>query len=244
MAELQAELGRILASSHFSKAARSSRLLRYLVAPQDGQAPRLTNEYAIGLAVFARDAATYSTGDDPIVRVQVGRLRERLRSYYATQGAGSALRISIPLGGYAPRVERCALAAPALARLGLAAFACPPGDVAASWFATGLNEELRYRLHQQLGERLACVTQGGQHAENESGAAFGHVLEGSVRADGDAVRTSARLIDVARGCIVWSEQLDHAGDLSIARQQQLASLCCAAAHAHFQSAAQKVARPM
>jgi TolB-like protein len=229
----QAELQRILASPCFCKAQRSSRLLHYLVGQGSRGGLRLTNEYAIGLEVFGRDAATYNTGDDPIVRVQAGRLRDRLKAYYATDGRANPLRISIPLGGYTPRFEHFCVAEQSVARLAFEPFDCMQGDAAAIWFTAGLNEELRYRLSRQLGTRLASFPQQGQWRNEHLRNGISHVLEGSVRADSKTLRTCLRLLYVAKGGIVWIEQLDHEADWSIAHQEQLASLCCLAAQEYF-----------
>lgn len=227
--EVQAQLERILASVHFCKARCGSRLLRYLVGDTGDAALRLTNEYAIGLDVFGRDVATYSTGDDPIVRVQVGRLRDRLKAYYNAEGKADPLRISIPLGAYAPHFERVMAVTAMPPRLAFVPLTCSQGDAAGS-FSAGLNDELSHRLYRQLGDR---VRQCGQWRVEPSRDSVSHVLEGSVRADGITVRTSLRLLDVPGGSIVWSEQVDHGNDLSIARQEHLAGLCCRAVHEHF-----------
>ena len=76
-------------------------LLRYLVdATLAGDAERLKG-YAIGVDVFERGAA-FDPGTDPIVRVQAGRLRKLLDTYYRTAGQHDAVRITIPKGGSEP----------------------------------------------------------------------------------------------------------------------------------------------
>ncbi|MEC5218929.1 hypothetical protein RCH09_003904 [Actimicrobium sp. GrIS 1.19] len=104
-APVRAALAEILASAGFARAQRMQELLRFLVEKQMTGAVRETSEYAIGIEVFERDAATYSTCEDPIVRVQIGRLREKLRHYYATAGAQTTLRFAIPVGSYMPTIS-------------------------------------------------------------------------------------------------------------------------------------------
>lgn len=58
------------------------------------------NEYALGIEVFRRDARDYDTATDPVVRVQMGRLRERLAQHYATDSHCGRLQIVIPPGTY------------------------------------------------------------------------------------------------------------------------------------------------
>ncbi|MEO1748358.1 MAG: hypothetical protein AAFR27_07030, partial [Pseudomonadota bacterium] len=43
---------------------------------------------------------------DAVVRVQAGRLRDQLATYYDTEGSGNAIKISVPRGTYVPVYER------------------------------------------------------------------------------------------------------------------------------------------
>jgi len=105
-------LERILASETFGRSERARRLLRYLVErEQDGAADRLKG-FSIAVDVFGKDT-DFDSATDAVVRVQAKRLRELLRQYSATEGAGDPLRIVIPRGGYAPAYERNAAVPPA-----------------------------------------------------------------------------------------------------------------------------------
>ena len=42
---------------------------------------------------------------DPVVRVEAGRLRDKLREYYGTDGEGDSIRIDLPKGTYTPRIK-------------------------------------------------------------------------------------------------------------------------------------------
>ena len=104
-ADVRAELDRILASKGFSGAGRLSKLLRYAVDKTlTGETDQL-KEYSVGIEVFDRDDK-YDPRLDSIVRVEAGRLRSRLDEYYNQEGAGSAIRISLPRGGYTAQFER------------------------------------------------------------------------------------------------------------------------------------------
>lgn len=229
-AEVRRALAEMLSSELFHKAHRMSRLIRFLVERQlSGCA--VTSEYAIGIEVFDRDPATYHTGEDPIVRVQVGRLRERLRTYYATRGAGATLRIAIPVGSYMPAITRLAdhaaqVSAPRLlCVLPLQNFIQEAG---AAPFTQGLDEELSYQLFKRFGHRIVAPVFSGRRG---SGAGFR--LEGSVRASGEWIRASVRLIDNGAGCIAWSEQFDRRAPLSIGLQEDLARAICAGLAPHL-----------
>lgn len=82
--EVERVLAQLLASPLFAKSRRMGGLLRFLVEHDLQFSNIALTEHAIGIAVFRRDPAVYCTGDNPVVRVQVGRLRRKLASYYAT----------------------------------------------------------------------------------------------------------------------------------------------------------------
>ena len=51
--------------------------------------------------MLGRDA-TFDPQNDPVVRMEAGKLRRRLERYYLGAGRGDPVRIEIPKGGYAP----------------------------------------------------------------------------------------------------------------------------------------------
>jgi len=58
-------------------------------------------ERTIGAKLFSVRAG-YSTGDDPVVRVQAGEVRRRLEQYHHAGLNQSPVRIELPVGSYAP----------------------------------------------------------------------------------------------------------------------------------------------
>jgi TolB-like protein len=221
--ELQAELTRILSSPLFAKARRMGNLLQFLIQQSQTPGKQYINEYAIGIDVFGRDAATYNTGDDPIVRVQVGRLRDKLYTYYEGEGKNNPLKIHVPTGAYMPCIERRPRQSPR-PRLALQPLVCIGHDHRVASFTLGLTEELSHRLYCTYGKQLAVLMHGD--SGNLPHPVITLRLQGSVRQDGDKIRTAVRLHDVANACITWSDRFDHDNDLSIARQEQLAEACC------------------
>jgi len=95
------ELDKILASSFFRSAARSKQFLKYVIEHQLDGHPELLKERTIGTEVFLRPPG-YSTGDDPVVRVQAGEVRRRLESYYQATPDEPPVRIELPVGSYSP----------------------------------------------------------------------------------------------------------------------------------------------
>jgi len=88
----------------FSNARRLMAFLRYIVdAELAGTADRL-GQMSIAQDVFGR-RPDFDATIDSVVRVEAGRLRARLREYYATTGAADAVRITLPKGRYGPLIE-------------------------------------------------------------------------------------------------------------------------------------------
>jgi adenylate cyclase len=100
-AEVRRQLDRILADSAFSGATRRSRLLRYLVEQALEDHPEALKESVIAAEVFER-TPDYDPQIDSVVRVEIGRLRDRLAEYYVKAGPGEPVQIEIPRGGYRP----------------------------------------------------------------------------------------------------------------------------------------------
>lgn len=95
------EMENILKSNPFRTSSRSKQFLSYVVLKcLDGHIEEL-KERTIGAEVFKRNP-NYSTGDDPVVRVQAGEVRRRLEQYYHSAPAALPVHIEIPLGSYVP----------------------------------------------------------------------------------------------------------------------------------------------
>ena len=114
---IRSELDRLLDSDFLRRSPSHLRLLRYLVERRLANDDGALREMSIGIEVFHRNPSTYDTKSDPIVRVNVSRLRERLVKHYAMFEAPPQVRIDLPKGRYVPEfVELGArqLAAPRL----------------------------------------------------------------------------------------------------------------------------------
>jgi TolB-like protein len=99
--EILKQLSRMLGDDLFLRSERLSRFLRFIVEQAlEGRAHEL-NQYAVGLAVFDKPPS-FDPNIDPIVRVEAGRLRAKLREYYATSGQADSLRIGMARSGYRP----------------------------------------------------------------------------------------------------------------------------------------------
>ncbi len=101
---IREQLDRILKSGSFLQSRRRQRFLDFIVTEAlAGRGDRLKG-YNIGLEVFDRPE-TFDPAIDPIVRLEAGRLRDRLREYYETDGRSDPIRIDLPKGAYTPLIE-------------------------------------------------------------------------------------------------------------------------------------------
>src|ERR1019366_4284295 len=95
------ELDAILNSPIFQPSKRCQQFLSYVVHHRlEGNHERL-KERTIGVELFGRPVG-YSTGDDPVVRVQAGEVHRRLEQYYHAQTHRPAVRIELHTGSYVP----------------------------------------------------------------------------------------------------------------------------------------------
>jgi hypothetical protein len=95
------QLARILSSPAFADAERARRFLCFVVERKlegrDGE----IKESTIAVEVLGR-SSSFDSKSDPIVRVEAGRLRHRLGSYYEAEGGADPISISLPKGRYVP----------------------------------------------------------------------------------------------------------------------------------------------
>ena len=103
----------------------------------------------------------------------------------------------------------------------------PAGDQA--YFADGLAEEILHLLAQSPDLRVTARTSSFAFAPGEADVEtiagmlnVAHVLEGSVRRDGSALRVTAQLIDGGSGTHVWSNAYDREFASVLQLQQEIA----------------------
>jgi tetratricopeptide (TPR) repeat protein len=103
-AAIERQLERILASRGFARAERMKRFLRFVVEQSLLEDSTPINEYAVAVTVYDRPAL-FDPRLDPIVRVDAGRLRAKLREYYMDEGRQDDVVISMVKGSYSASVE-------------------------------------------------------------------------------------------------------------------------------------------
>ena len=225
--ETRQQVERIATSRVFSRSERMKRFLRFAVGQTLAGKQEELKEYTIALAVFDKPD-TFDARLDPIVRVEAGRLRSKLREYYDTVGRSDPVRIRFPKRSYVPEVRyrnpSRAAAAPAPtepARIQFRSVAVLPfSDLSAKndqdYFCDGITEEIVNALSRvpdlQVAARTSVMRFKDQPVDVRGLGIelnVGAVLEGSVRRSGSRVRIAAQLINVADGYNLWSDIYDR-----------------------------------
>ena len=138
-------------------------------------------------------------------------------------GAASALLLAVAAGGalhYAHRARSGAAADSVIVQPPRTIAVLPLADLspngANGYLADGLAQELSARLARIRGVRVAARTSAFAFKDRRADArtiaqtlGVRHILEGSVRRDGNHLRVTAQLIDAASGFDVWSQTYDR-----------------------------------
>lgn len=86
-------------SPHFAQASSLKRTLAYLCERPDDNGANLPKEYEIAVEALGRPGS-FDPKTDPIVRVNVAAIRQRLQAYFESEGREETLRLEIPKGNY------------------------------------------------------------------------------------------------------------------------------------------------
>lgn len=92
-------LQRVLESPHFAQAASLRRTLGYLCERSDDKGEAQPKEYEIAVQALGRHPS-FDPKTDPIVRVSIAAIRQRLHAYFDAEGRAESLRLEIPKGIY------------------------------------------------------------------------------------------------------------------------------------------------
>ena len=234
---VERQLHQVLKSPIFARSKELCRFLQFAVEQKLRNRSVRLKEYLIGVTVFAR-GESFNPGTDPIVRVQARRLRSKLSLYYETEGCEDSVVIELPSGSYVP-VFRPRSATPLQS--------LRPDDVPAERrrsvvvlpfvnvgpaenerFSDGLTDELIHVLSKATDLRVVARTsafhfKGKTDDIRSIGERLGvdALVEGTVRSDGNHLRVSAGLIDVADGAVLWSEVYEQSADEMFTVQERL-----------------------
>ncbi len=128
-----------------------------------------------------------------------------------------------------PPTQDGSTAEPAERSVAVLPFVNMSNDPEQEYFSDGMTEELLNVLAKIPGLKVAARTsvfafkgKGGDVREIGTKLGVSHLVEGSVRRDGDAIRVTAQLIRVDDGFHVWSETYDRKLENVFALQDDLA----------------------
>lgn len=227
---IREQLRRILASREFQATDRVRDFLRFIVEETlAGRSDRLKG-YTIATSVFGR-GDDFDAAQDPVVRIQAGRLRRALERYYLVAGGGDPIVIDVPKGRYVPRFDGCAARGrfageprasgsgpepPRGPSVAVLAFENVSGDPEQKLFTVGLAADLVTELsrYQDLTV-IPChrVSRDGSSLPElerlcrSIGARF--LLEGAFRCDAETAKVSVELVDAVTGRQVWARSFKH-----------------------------------
>jgi adenylate cyclase len=224
--QVEQQLERILASQDFRASDKLSAFLRFVVEETlAGRSDRIKG-YTVATEVFGRPA-DFDPAADPVVRIQAGRLRRRLDTYYHTIGADDSLVVEIPKGRYAAAFssrDSTAVAAPgAIAQtpnsarptIAVLPFVRIGSSNEAERLADGISEELtvgftRFMSLAVIARQSTLVyretTVSIESVSRDLGARF--IVTGSVRQLGDTIRVATQLTDAADSVQLWAETME------------------------------------
>jgi TolB-like protein len=100
--DVRAQLKRIMSSAEFNVPDRIRRFLLYVVNETLAGRSERIKAYTVAVEVFGRNV-NLDIQNDPVVRIEAGRLRRALERYYFLAGNADPIVIDIPKGGYVPR---------------------------------------------------------------------------------------------------------------------------------------------
>lgn len=255
---IRAQLDRILAHREFHATDKMRDFLRFVVEEKlAGRTLRLKG-YTIATQVFGR-GDDFDAAQDPVVRIQAGRLRRALERYYLVGGVRDPILIDIPKGRYIPyfsaqttppdrRRSRSSMddrkppgspTGPSVAVLPLVNLTDDPKQ---RFFTVGLVEDLATELsrfqdiaviscHQE--PKAGVLPADPVELGRTIGARF--ILQGTVRRDPETVKVAMQLIDTATGRQVWADAYSHPVDASrlVETQERIAQSVVAAIASEF-----------
>jgi TolB-like protein/Flp pilus assembly protein TadD len=226
MDDVRRHLLSILASDVFRRSPHASRLLTYLVdCAIAGSVPK---EYVIATDALGR-SPDFDPRTDPVVRVEVRRLRQKLLEYYAEAGRDSSLVLDLPKGGYGltwrdrPRPDEPL-------SIAVLPFENLTGDPSKEYFVDGLTEELTSELARAVELRVVARTSAFVFKNRPTDARdvgrrlnVSNLVEGSVRWSNGRIRATLQLVETESGFHRWAETHEVAEHDILGCQQELAA---------------------
>ena len=102
--EICQQVERILTSEEFHAPKRGRSFLAFVVNETLAGRSDFLKAFTIANVVFGREAS-FDPQNDPVVRIEAGRIRKALERYYLVAGQRDDVVITVPKGGYVPHFE-------------------------------------------------------------------------------------------------------------------------------------------
>ena len=99
------------AIERLGRSTRPGRLLEYLSSKYFSHQEAQLTEFDIAREVFGRSVEKFDPAADAVVRVEVHRLRKKLREIYEKDARSQGIQISLPAGTYVPKFTLIEIAA-------------------------------------------------------------------------------------------------------------------------------------
>ena len=178
---------------------------------------RIVSESTLTSRINAARKAVGDSGKDQAVIRTIARKGFRfVGDVHVHRGGAEASvdRLQPPdQAGKPPRHQLPALDRPAIAVL---PFVNISGEPAQEYFSEGISEDIitalsKLRWFYVIARNSSFIYRGKSvhHRQIGEELGVGYVVEGSVRKDGDQVRITAQLVDVATGSHLWAERYDR-----------------------------------
>jgi hypothetical protein len=143
------------------RSTRHGRLLAYLGEKYfDHQEAQLT-EFNLATEFFARPAERFDAGQDAVVRVEVHRLRKKLRDIYEKDAGPNGMRISLPAGSYVPQFSRATEPPAVIEPAPIADVATSPSSASPEALESSPSPSSRGKKISYLAIALAVVLAAG-----------------------------------------------------------------------------------
>ncbi|TCU40096.1 hypothetical protein [Rhizobium azibense] len=102
--EVCQQVDRILSSDEFHSPNRGRSFLKFIVSETLAGRSEFLKAFTIANEVFGREVS-FDAQNDPVVRIEAGRIRRALERYYLVAGQADDILITVPKGGYVPHFE-------------------------------------------------------------------------------------------------------------------------------------------
>jgi adenylate cyclase len=215
---VESSLERVLASDVFRRSERHRRFMRHIVrAALDGQPERL-KEVLLAIDLFDRKLAEYDPKHDPIVRVEAGRLRDKLARYYEREGSSDPFAFVIRVGSYVPQFERRdkrAVMERQIETFAVLPFASSGGRDEDAAFTVGLADQMINMLGRaadlKVVARVSAFKARDRNLEVRDIGRLLHVtrvIDGSIQRQGERMRCIAHIYRTRDGVVLWSQTFD------------------------------------